>query len=486
MFKDKLLEIREGFTYDDILLSPAKTAVDPKNVGIETYFTRNIKLKIPIVSSPMDTVTEGEMAVSMARNGGIGIVHRNISANEQMQIIRKVKREESIIIRNVHTVDTDTPIEVVRTIMKTKNIGGLPVVHGEKLVGIITRRDLELVPGKKGLKVKDVMVRDVIYAKDNISLDEAKEILFKNRIEKLPLVDDSGRVVGLITAKDIYTRQRFPNATRDEEGQLVVGAAVGPFDIDRAVNLEKEGADAIVVDTAHAHNIKAMESIRKMRKALSVDLVVGNIATAEAAEDMIALEVDGLRVGIGPGSICTTRIVAGVGVPQVTAITETAEVAEKHGIPVIADGGIRYSGDIVKALAAGANSVMLGSMLAGTEESPGVEMIISGRKYKAYRGMGSIGAIQTGISDRYGETGSGKFVAEGVEGAVPYRGKVSEVLFQMLGGLKSGMGYVGAANIDELRKNARFVRITASGLRESHPHDIKVITEPPNYQIYQV
>ncbi len=486
MFRDKLLEIKEGFTYDDVLLSPSRTSVDPKGVSTETRFTRNIKLKIPIVSSPMDTVTEGNMAVAMARNGAIGIVHRNISANEQMQIIRKVKREESIIIRNVHTVDPDTPIEVVRTIMKNKNIGGLPVVQGEKLVGIITKRDLELVPGKTGVKVSEVMVREVVYAKDNISLDEAKEILYKNRIEKLPLVDNSGRVVGLITAKDIYTRQRFPNATRDEEGQLMVGAAVGPFDLDRALNLEKEGADVIVVDTAHAHNVNAMEAIKKMRKAVGVDLVAGNIATSEAAQDLISLEVDGLRVGIGPGSICTTRIIAGVGVPQVTAVSEVAEVAEKHKIPVIADGGIRYSGDIVKALAAGANCVMLGSMLAGTEESPGVEMIINGRKYKAYRGMGSIGAIQTGISDRYGETGSGKFVAEGVEGAVPYRGKVDEVLFQMLGGIKSGMGYVGAGNIDDLRKNARFVRITANGLRESHPHDIKVITEPPNYQIYQV
>lgn len=486
MFEDKFLKIKEGYTYDDVLLLPARTAVDPKNVKTETKFSRNIKLKIPIISSPMDTVTEGQMAVSMARNGAIGIVHRNISVNEQLQIIRKVKREESIIIRNVHTVDPETPIEVVRTIMKTKNIGGLPVVQGEKLVGIITRRDLEFVTSRKNLKVADAMVKDVIYAKDNIGIEEAKEILYRNRVEKLPLVDNSGRVVGLITAKDIYTRQRFPNATRDEEGQLVVGAAVGPFDIDRAVNLEKEGVDALVIDTAHAHNLNAMESIKKMRKAVSVDLIAGNIATAQAAEDLISLEVDGLRVGIGPGSICTTRIIAGVGVPQITAVSEVAEVAEGHGVPVIADGGIRYSGDIVKALAAGANSVMLGSMLAGTEESPGVEMIINGRKYKAYRGMGSIGAIQTGISDRYGETGSGKFVAEGVEGAVPYRGKVSEVLYQMLGGLKSGMGYVGASNIDELRKNANFVKITASGLRESHPHDIKVITEPPNYQIYQV
>ena len=485
MFREKFLNVKEGYTYDDVLLVPSRTSVEPKQVEVNSSISRNIKVRVPIVSSPMDTVSESDMAVAMARFGGLGIIHRNIPSNQQAQMVRKVKREESIIIRNVHTVDPETPIEVARTLMKTKNIAGLPVVSGEKLVGIVTKRDLEFA-GKERKTVNDIMIRDVISASDNIGIDEATEILYQHRIEKLPLVDKSGRIVGLITAKDIVTRQRFPDATRDEQGQLMVGAAVGPFDIERAINLEKEGADVLVVDTAHAHNENVLNSIKKMRKEVSIDIIAGNIATAQAAEDLIALGVDGLRVGIGPGSICTTRIIAGIGMPQLTAVSDVAEVAEPHKIPVIADGGIRYSGDIVKAFAAGANAVMLGSMLAGTEESPGDEMIINGRKYKAYRGMGSIGAIQTGISDRYGKLGETKFVAEGVEAAVPFKGKVGEVLFQLIGGVKSGMGYVGARNIDELRKEAHFVKITPSGLRESHPHDIKVITEPPNYQIYQI
>lgn len=364
--------------------------------------------------------------------------------------------------------------------MKTKNIAGLPVLKEEKLVGILTKRDLEFA--KQGSTVSDVMVKNVITAPENVDLEDAINILHKNRIEKLPLVDKDNHLVGLITAKDIITRQRFPDATRDDEGQLMVGAAVGPFDLDRAIELERAGADLIVVDTAHADNENVLSSIKRMRKEISVDIVAGNIATAGAAEDLISCEVDGLRVGIGPGSICTTRIVAGVGVPQLTAISEVAEVAKEYGIPVIADGGIRYSGDIVKAIAAGADSVMLGSMLAGTEESPGQEMIINGRKYKAYRGMGSIGALSTGISDRYSKLGNG-FIAEGVEGAVPYRGRVDEVLFQLVGGLRTGMGYVGAENIGKLKERARFVRISSNGLRESHPHDIRLISEPPNYQI---
>lgn len=485
MFKEKFLNIKDGYTYDDVLLIPSKTSIEPKEVNVATRLSRNINIKIPIVSSPMDTVTEAEMAVAMARYGAMGIIHRNMSVNEQTRMVRKVKREESIIIRNVHTVDPETPIDVARTIMKTKNIAGLPVVSGEKLVGIVTKRDLEFA-NKSKKSVGDIMVKKVISASDKIGIDEATEILYQHRIEKLPLVDDAGRVVGLITAKDIVTRQRFPDASRDEEGQLMVGAAVGPFDIDRAKYLEKEGADLVVVDTAHAHNQNVLNSLKKMRKEISIDLVAGNIATQEAAEDLISLDVDGLRVGIGPGSICTTRIIAGIGVPQITAISDVAEIAEKHKIPVIADGGVRFSGDIVKAIAAGANSVMLGSMLAGTDESPGAEMIISGRKYKSYRGMGSIGAIQTGISDRYGKLGANKFVAEGVEAAVPYKGKVEEVLFQLIGGMKSGMGYVGAENIEQLRHNAKFLKITPSGLRESHPHDIRILAEPPNYQLYQV
>ena len=485
MFKEKFSEMMEGYTFDDVLLIPGRSSVEPRFAVVDTKFTRNISLKTPIVSSPMDTVSEDQMAIAMARYGGIGVIHRNISTNLQLQMVSKVKREESLRIRNVHTVEPDTSIEEVINIMRSKNIAGLPVISNDKLVGIVTKRDLDFVEDDKR-KVSDIMTKDVVYAPEDVEIDEARRILYKNRIEKLPLVDKNGRVVGLITAKDITTRQKYPDATRDSEGQLLVAAAVGPFDIERAVNLEKAGADAIVVDTAHAHNTNVLDSIKKLRKSVGIDLIAGNIATREAAEDLISLEVDALRVGIGPGSICTTRIIAGIGFPQLTAISEVADVAKEHKVPVIADGGIRYSGDIVKALAAGANSIMLGSLLAGTEESPGVEMIINGRKYKAYRGMGSIGAIRGGVSDRYGKLSGNKFVAEGVEGAVPYRGRVEDVLFQLIGGVKSGMGYVGANNLEELQSKGRFVKITASGLKESHPHDIKIISEPPNYQLYQV
>lgn len=485
MFKDKFENIREGYTYDDVLLIPSKSPIEPREADVSSKFSRHINLKLPLASSPMDTVTETAMAIGMARQGAIGILHRNLSVNQQSGFVRKVKREESIIIRNVHTVAPETPIPELRNIMKTKSIGGLPVVSGEKLVGIVTKRDLEFA-GKENRKVGDIMVKEVVFAHDNIDIDEALEILYKNRVEKLPLVDKSGRVVGLITAKDVTTRQNFPDASRNKEGKLIVGAAVGPFDIDRATTLEKEGVDVLVVDTAHAHNENVLSSLKKMRKEISVDIVAGNIATKEAAEDLISLGVDGLRVGIGPGSICTTRIIAGIGVPQLTAVSDVAEVAEGQNVPVIADGGIRFSGDIVKAFAAGANTVMLGSLFAGTEESPGDEIILNGRKYKSYRGMGSMGAIQTGISDRYGKLGATKFVAEGVEAVVPYRGKTDEVIFQLIGGVKSGMGYVGARNIEELRKNSKFVKISSSGLKESHPHDIRITSEPPNYQLYQV
>ncbi len=485
MFEDKLSRIREGLTFDDVLIIPARSAVEPRDANVSTRLTRKISLKVPIVSSPMDTVTGSEMAIAMARYGGIGIIHRNQTVNSQLLHVNRVKREESIKIRNVHTVDPETPVSEARRIMKEKKIAGLPVTSGEKLVGIVTKRDLEFA-GEDVKTVAEVMIRDVKYAREEIGIDEAQEVLYKYRIEKLPLIDGSGRVVGLITSKDITTRQRYPDATRDEEGQLMVGAAVGPFDIDRAVHLEKEGADVIVVDTAHAHNQNVMESIRKMRKAIDCELVAGNIATKKAAEDIISIGADALRVGIGPGSICTTRMIAGIGMPQITSISECAEVAEGQNVPIIADGGIRFSGDIVKAIAAGANAVMIGSLLAGTEESPGMEMIINGRKYKSYRGMGSIGAISAGGSDRYGKLGENKFVAEGVEGAVPYRGKVEEVLFQLVGGLKSGMGYAGAPTVDDLRKHSSFIRITSNGLKESHPHDIKIMTEPPNYQLFQI
>ena len=473
MYTKKIENIIEGLTFDDVLVIPSRSSIEPKESDIKSKFSRHISLNTPVSSAPMDTVTEAEMAVAMSRYGGIGIIHRNISRNEQASLVRKVKREESIIIRNVHTVDPSTPIEVVRNIMETKKINGLPVVSGEKIVGIVTKRDLEFATRAMNT-VSDVMVKDVIYASDNITLEEAREILYKNRIEKLPLVDDKKKVVGLITSKDITTRHKFPEATRDEEGQLMVGASVGPFDIDRAIMLEKEGADVIVIDTAHAHNSNVIESIKKMRKVISADIVAGNIATGEAAEDLISLDIDGLRVGIGPGSICTTRVVAGIGVPQISAIANVASVAAKSNIPVIADGGIRFSGDIVKAIAAGADTVMLGSLLAGTEESPGNEIIINGRKYKSYRGMGSIGAMQKG-SDRYGKFSGSKFVAEGVEGAVPYRGKAEEVLFQLMGGLKSGMGYSGSRDIQELKNGTRFIRVTATNFE---PENLPYLSEP--------
>ncbi len=485
MFADKLNEIREALTFDDVLLTPMRSPVDPVEIDVSSLVSRHIRVKTPVVSSPMDTVTEADMAIAMARNGGIGIIHRNLTANAQSQMISKVKREESIKIRNVHTIEPETSIADAREIMRSKNIAGMPVISNDKLVGIVTRRDIEFVgEGKKF--VSEIMIKDVIYARDEIDIEDAKQVLYKNRIEKLPLIDSNGRVVGLITAKDIITRKNFPSASRDEEGQLLVGAAIGPFDIERAITLEKAGADLIVIDTAHAHNEKVMNAIKKLRKAVTVDLIGGNIATKEAAEDLIALEVDGIRVGIGPGSICTTRVIAGVGVPQITAISDVAEVAIKHGVPVIADGGVRFSGDIVKAIAAGADTVMLGSLLAGTDESPGTEMIMNGRKYKSYRGMGSMGVMRTGISDRYGKISSTKYVAEGIEGAVPYRGKIEDVLFQLVGGMKSGMGYVGAPNIDTLRKKGKFIKITANGLRENHPHDVRIVSEPPNYQMYQV
>ncbi|MCL5680826.1 MAG: IMP dehydrogenase [Candidatus Thermoplasmatota archaeon] len=480
MYLDKFRNAEKAYTFDDVLLVPNGSRVEPDKVNTKTLLSRHIELNIPIVSSPMDTVTEADMAISMAREGGIGIIHRNNRREVQADMVRKVKREESLIIRNLITISPDLPIEKALALMKEKKIAGLPVVEQNRLVGIVTNRDIRFLDRDARL-VKEIMTKDVVYSKDNTSIDEALEIMGKKKIEKLPLVDAKGNLVGLITAKDIMKRQQFPNAVRDKQGKLLVGAAVGPFDIERAEMLQEAGADIIIVDSAHGHNLNLIESVKKMRRKIDVDLVVGNIATSEAAEALIAAEVDGIRTGVGPGSICTTRIVAGVGVPQLTAISETAEVAEGHGIPVIGDGGIRYSGDIVKALAAGANTVMLGSLLAGTDEAPGNEINVSGRRYKSYRGMGSLGAIMSGENDRYGRLGVNKFVPEGVEGAVPYKGRVSETLYQLIGGLKSGMGYTGSKTIEELRKKSKFVVVTAAGMAESHPHDILIIAEAPNY-----
>ncbi len=482
MYSDKLSSAKYAYTFDDVLVLPAASSVEPNQVTTATRLSRNIKLNIPIVSSPMDTVTETEMAISMARLGGIGIIHRNMKKDLQVDMVKKVKREESLIIRDLYTVTPDTQISEAIRIMKERGIAGLPVVSGKKLVGILTSRDIRFFKSDKKL-VKEVMTSNVITARDNISIEDALEIMSSKKIEKLPLVDNEGNLVGLITAKDIIKRQQFPDAVRDDQGKLLVGAAVGPFDIERAKLLEAAGVDVIVVDSAHGHNLNLIESVKKMRREISIDIIAGNIATSSAAEDLIAADVDGLRVGIGPGSICTTRIVAGIGVPQITAVADVAEVAERYDIPVIADGGIRYSGDIVKAIVAGANTVMLGSLLAGTDEAPGQEITIGGRRYKSYRGMGSLGAISAGEHDRYGKIGSSKFVPEGVEGAVPYKGKVSDTIYQLVGGLKAGMGYTGAEDIEQLRKRGKFVVITQAGITESHPHDIMILAEPPNYKV---
>ncbi len=480
MFVTKLENARMGYTYDDVLLIPGASRVEPIGVNVETSLTRHIKLNIPIVSSPMDTVTEADMAIAMARLGGIGIIHRNNSRQAQAEMIRRVKREESLVIRDLYTVNPETPVQEAIKLMDEKRIAGLPVIRDNKLVGILTSRDVRFLRGSTR-KVEDVMTRNVLTGNPDISMEQALDIMNKRKIEKLPLIDSSGNLVGLITAKDIMKREQDPYAVRDEEGKLLVGGAVGAFDLERARMLQEAGADVIVVDSAHGHNLNLIDSVKRMRKEIDVDIIAGNIATSKAAEDLISAEVDGLRTGIGPGSICTTRIVAGIGVPQLTAVAETAEVAERHGIPVIADGGIRYSGDIAKAIAAGASTVMLGSLLAGTDEAPGTEINISGRRYKTYRGMGSLGAVMGGESDRYGKLGSGKFVPEGVEGAVPYKGKVSDTIFQLIGGLKSGMGYTGSPTIEVLRKQGSFVLVTQAGITESHPHNVMLLSEPPNY-----
>ncbi|MCL4334356.1 MAG: IMP dehydrogenase [Candidatus Thermoplasmatota archaeon] len=480
MFISKLEEAKVGYTYDDVLLIPGPSRVEPVNVSVESSLTRNIKLNIPIISSPMDTVSEAEMAIALARLGGIGIIHRNNRREVQAEMIRKVKREESLIIRDLYTVSPGTTVQEAISIMNERKIAGLPVILNGKLVGILTNRDVRFLKGSSR-KVEDVMTKDVVTGNVNLSMDQALSIMNQRKIEKLPLVDDSGNLVGLITAKDILKREHDPLAVRDEEGKLLVGGAVGAFDLERAKILEDAGADVIVVDSAHGHNLNLIDSVKKMRKEVDVDIIAGNIATSQAAEDLISAGVDGLRTGIGPGSICTTRIVAGIGVPQLTAIAEAAEVADKHGIPVIADGGIRYSGDIAKAIAAGASSVMLGSLLAGTDEAPGTEINISGRRYKTYRGMGSLGAVMGGENDRYGKIGMGKFVPEGVEGAVPYKGKVADTVFQLIGGLKSGMGYTGSPTIRQLRENGKFILVTQAGITESHPHNVMLLSEPPNY-----
>ena len=478
--------MKDGLTFDDVLLVPNKSSVLPKDVKLKTQFTRNISLNIPLVSAAMDTVTDHRMAISVAKEGGIGVIHKNMSIEKQAEEIKKVKRYESGMIMNPLTVKPDHTLAHAKGIMKEYHISGLPVIDDKShLIGILTRRDLQL-EDKLEKKVSSRMTSEnLITANLGITNKGAKELLKKYKIEKLPIVDKNYRLKGLITIKDILNEIEYPYACKDTFGRLMSAAAVGPSKdiMDRTKALINAGVDCIIIDTAHGHSKGVMGSVKSIRRKFkNIDIVAGNIATAEAAKDLIAIGVDGIKVGIGPGSICTTRVIAGIGVPQFTAIMDTAKIANKHSIPVIADGGIKYSGDIVKALAAGAMSVMIGSILAGTAESPGETVLMDGRKYKVYRGMGSIDAMLAGSSDRYFQEANNKLVPEGIVGRVPFNGSVSEIIYQLIGGLKAGMGYTGAKNIKSLQKKAKFVRITNAGLRESHPHDVTISKESPNYE----
>ena len=482
-------EMYEGITFDDVLLEPAYSEILPHEVDIRTKVTRNLELNIPILSAAMDTVTEARMAIAIAQNGGLGIIHRNLTIEEQVNEVKKVKRFESGIIRNPITIHPNAPLYKAREIMETNNISGIPVVENSILVGLITSRDLQFET-KLHKPVQEVMTprEKLITAKEGISLKSAKKLIHTHRIEKLPIIDDEGHLKGLITVKDLINAIQYPHATKDEYGRLRVGAAIGVVDApERADALISAELDLLVIDTAHAHSSRVIETLKYLKKQyLDVDILVGNIATREAAELLIENGADGLKVGVGPGSICTTRVVSGVGVPQITALLQVASVAMEHGIPVTADGGIRYSGDITKALASGADVVMIGSLLAGTDESPGELILYQGRTYKTYRGMGSLGALAKGRSrDRYSldQIETAKLVPEGVEGRVPYRGPVAQVLEQLVGGLRAGMGYCGTRNIHELKTKTRFIRITWAGYRESHVHDVAITKEAPNYRV---
>ncbi|HEY7677662.1 MAG TPA: IMP dehydrogenase [Candidatus Methylomirabilis sp.] len=481
--------IQEALTFDDVLLVPARSDVLPRDVDVSTRLTRRIPINIPIVSAAMDTVTESRMAIALAREGGIGIMHRAMSPEAQAAEIDKVKKSEFGMIVDPITVSPRQRIFEALEVMQRYRISGVPVTEQGKLVGILTNRDLRFET-KLDLTIDQVMTRErLITAPVGTTLEEAQEILHKHRIEKLPVVDEHFHLRGLITIKDIEKRIKYPSACKDALGRLRVAAAVGVGDeaMERVALLLRAGVDAVVVDTAHGHSALVLEAVRDIkRRHPEAEVIAGNIATGEAAEALVAAGADGLKVGIGPGSICTTRMVAGAGVPQVTAIAAVAPVADKAGVPLIADGGVKFSGDLPKAIAAGAHCVMLGSLLAGTEESPGDLVLLQGRSYKVYRGMGSVGAMQRGGKDRYfqdGEVEESKLVPEGIEGRVPYRGTLADSIYQLVGGLRSGMGYCGCRTIEELRQGGRFVRITNAGLRESHVHDVIITREAPNYRL---
>jgi IMP dehydrogenase len=481
--------LREGVTFDDVLLIPAKSEVLPSQVDVSTFLTPHIRMSMPLISAAMDTVTESRLAIALAQEGGVGIVHRNMSIDHQVAEVDKVKRSESGMIVDPITMGPDQSVRGALEIMEKYRISGIPITQNGRLVGILTNRDLRFETNVQK-RVSELMTKDhLVTVPEGTTLDDAKERLHRHRIEKLPVVDEQGRLQGLITIKDIEKRRKYPQACKDQLGRLVVGAAVGvSAETDKRVKrLVQAGVDVLVVDTAHGHALSVLKTVEKIKKDHpNTALIGGNVATAEATVDLINAGCDAVKVGIGPSSICTTRVVAGIGVPQLTAVADCAEVADKYSIPVIADGGIRYSGDITKALAAGARSVMIGSIFAGTDESPGEKVLYQGRAYKAYRGMGSLGAMQEGSGDRYFQNssdGPGKLVPEGVEGLMPFKGSLSSLVHQLVGGLRAGMGYCGCANIEELRSESRFIKISPAALRESHVHDVLVTKEAPNYQI---
>jgi IMP dehydrogenase len=478
---------KEGLTFDDVLLIPAKSEVLPKDVSVRTQLTKRITLNIPIMSAGMDTVTEAKLAIAIAREGGIGIIHKNMSIEAQAEEVDKVKRSESGVITDPIFLHPWNQISDAEAMMAKYRISGVPIVDEDRrLVGILTNRDLRFERNFEK-QISDVMTRDnLVTAPVGTTLEQAKEILQQHKVEKLPLVDEHFILKGLITIKDIEKAKQFPNAAKDAQGRLLVGAAVGVSTdtFDRVEALVNANVDVVVIDTAHGHSKGVIDTVRAVRqKYPDLDIIAGNVATAEATEELIEAGASAIKVGIGPGSICTTRVVAGIGVPQITAVYDCTTVARKYGIPIIADGGIKYSGDITKAIAAGASVVMIGSLLAGTEESPGEIEIYQGRSFKVYRGMGSIGAMKAGSGDRYFQEDAKKLVPEGIEGRVPYRGPLSEIIYQLVGGLRAGMGYCGAATIQDLQENGRFIRITNAGLIESHPHDVQITKEAPNYSI---
>ncbi len=478
---------RKAYTFDDLLLVPQYSDVLPREVDVKTQLTRELKINIPILSAAMDTVTESDMAITMAREGGIGIIHKNMEISKQAMEVKRVKVTENGVIKDPVVIGPNESIEEAEKLMNFYKIGGLPVVENKKLVGIITNRDIRFQE-ESGVKVKEMMTpfEKLVVAYPPVTLDDAKKILQAHKIEKLPIIEKDGSLVGLITIKDIRSVYEHPNATRDARGRLLVGAAIGVTDALERVNaLLDVDVDVIVLDTAHGDSKRVMETLTKIKsKYPNLQVIAGNVATVQGVRDLANCGADGIKVGIGPGSICTTRIISGVGVPQLTAIMDCAEASSKYGIPIIADGGIRYSGDIVKAIAAGAHTVMIGNLLAGTDEAPGETIIYEGRKFKTYRGMGSIGAMRYGSGDRYAQENYSvdKLVPEGIEGIVPYRGKTSEILYQLVGGLRSGMGYCGAKSIEDLHKKAQFVEISQNGMNESHPHDVFITKESPNYE----